>query len=96
LAQRLGGVLSVRLKTNRYTPGGYVSTSYTSAEVDAVGAYSPELNRCFLIPISEVAGRRGVHLRLDAARNNQVEGIRWADDYELDAMIRRERSRSDT
>jgi hypothetical protein len=27
LARRLGGVLSVRLQTNRYTPAGYVSTS---------------------------------------------------------------------
>jgi hypothetical protein len=91
LAQRLGGVLSVRLKTNRYTPAGYVSTSYTASEVDAVAAYSPELNRCFLIPISEVSGRRGIHLRLDPTRNNQVEGVRWADDYELEAVIRRHR-----
>lgn len=87
LAQRLGGVLSVRLKTSRYTPNGYIATSYTAAEVDAIAAYSPELNRCFLIPISEVAGRRGIHLRLDPTRNNQNHGITWADDYELDAVI---------
>lgn len=95
LAQRLGGVLSVRLNTNRYTPGGYVSTSYTSAEVDAVGAYSPDLNRCFLIPISEVSGRRGVHLRVEPAMNNQLEGIRWAEDYDFDAMIRGQHLKSD-
>lgn len=95
LAKRLDGVLSVNLKTNRYTPGGYVSTSYTSTEVDAVGAYAHDLNRCFLIPISEVSGRRCVHLRVDPPRNNQLQGIRWADDYEFDAMIRGRRLRSD-
>ncbi len=30
LARRLAGVLSVPLKTSRYTPGGYVTTSYTA------------------------------------------------------------------
>jgi PD-(D/E)XK endonuclease len=95
LAQRLGGVLSVRLKTSRYTPGGYVTTGYTPAEVDAIGAYSPELNRCYLIPISEVSGGRAVHLRLDPTRNNQAQGIRWAADYELEAMIGGQRSKPD-
>jgi len=92
LAQRLGGVLSVRLKTSRYTPNGYITTSYSAAEVDAIAAYSPELNRCFLIPISEVSGRRGIHLRLDPTRNNQNQGITWADDYALDVMIQRQRA----
>lgn len=87
LARRVAGVLSVNLKTNRCTPGGYVSTSYTSGEVDAIGAYSPELDRCFLIPIAEVAGRRAIHLRLDPAKNNQLERVRWADHYALDVMV---------
>jgi hypothetical protein len=92
LAQRVGGVLSVRLQTSRHTPGGYVYTSYSSSEIDAVAAYSSELNRTFLMPITEVSGMRGIHLRLEPTRNNQAQGVRWADDYELDAMIRRLRS----
>lgn len=94
LARRLPGVLCVGLQANRCTPGGYMSTSYTSAEVDAIAAYSPELNRCFLVPIDEACGRRAIHLRLDPTRNNQAEGIRWADDYELEAMIQERRSRT--
>src|ERR1700688_1956058 len=50
LARRLKGVLCVGLQTNRCTPRGYVSSSYTAAEVDAVAVYSPELNRSFLVP----------------------------------------------
>jgi hypothetical protein len=87
LARRVSGVLLVSLQTNRYTPGGYVSTSYTAAEIDAVAAYSPEMNCCFLIPIGEVSGRRAIHLRLDPTRNNQAQGIKWARDYELGPMI---------
>ncbi len=89
LARRQGGVLSVHLKTNRCTPNGYVSTSYTAAEIDAVAAYDPGLHRCFLLPIAEAAGRRAIHLRLDPTRNNQAQGIKWARDYELGAVVGR-------
>jgi hypothetical protein len=82
----------VGLQTNRCTPRGYLSSSYTPAEVDTVVAYSPELNRSFLVPIDEACGRRSIHLRLDPSKNNQAERIRWADDYELEAMIGRRRS----
>ncbi len=87
LARRLDGVLSVCLKTSRYTPSGYVSTSYTADEIDAVGAYDPDLRSCFLIPLSDVAGRRAIHLRVDAARNNQAQGIKWARDYDLATVL---------
>lgn len=74
LARQLAGVLSIRLKTSRFTPGGYVTTSYTADEVDAIIAFSPELQRCFLIPISEASGRRALYLRLNPTRNNQAQG----------------------
>lgn len=89
LAKRTGGVLAIRLQTSRYTPGGYVYTSYSADEIDAVGAYCGELKRCFLLPIADVEGMRGVHLRLDPSGNNQAQGVRWASDFELESMIRR-------
>jgi hypothetical protein len=87
LARLRRGVLMVPLQTNRCTPDGYVSTSYDLTEIDAVAAYDPASRHCFLIPISEAAGRRVIHLRLDPTRNNQAEGIQWACDYELVAAI---------
>jgi hypothetical protein len=87
LARRLQGVLSVRLQTCRCTPNGYVRTRYTPREIDAIAAYSPELHRGFLIPISDVVERRSIHLRLDPTRNNQAEGIKWARDYEFASRI---------
>jgi len=89
LARQLDRVLLVGTHTNRYTPHGYVSTGYTADEVDAVAAYSPQTRSCYLIPIDEVASRRGVHLRLAPARNNQAQGIRWARDYEFEVSLRR-------
>jgi hypothetical protein len=75
LAQRLGGVLAVRLKTSRFTPRGYVSTGYSRAEVDAVGIYSPELKQSYLVPIDEISGRRALHLRIEPTLNNQHAGV---------------------
>jgi len=92
LAKRVGGALAIRLQTSRYTPGGYVFTSYSADEIDAVGAYSVELKSCFLLPIAEVEGMRGVHLRLDPSGNNQARGVRWANHYELEPMIRKLRT----
>jgi hypothetical protein len=80
-AQHLGGVVAVNLTTSRHTPNGYVRTAYTPAQVDAIAAYSSELDRCFLIPIAEVAGGRAINLRVAPTRNNQARGIRWASDY---------------
>jgi PD-(D/E)XK endonuclease len=82
-------VLSVRLQTSRYTPRGYVRTSYAASEIDAVAAYSPHLNRCFLLPVDEIAGRRAIHLRLDPTKNNQAERIKWAHDYEFETVMQR-------
>jgi hypothetical protein len=33
-----------------------------------------------------------MHLRLDPARNNQSQGIKWARDYEYEPVITRMRS----
>lgn len=87
LARRLGGVLSVQLKTSRYTPNGYVRTAYTAAEVDAIGAYSQDLRTCFLVPIGEVDGRTGIHLRTAPTKNNQADGIKWARDFQLARVL---------
>jgi hypothetical protein len=85
----VGGVLSIRLATCRCTPTGYVRTTYDSRQIDAIGAYSRELGRCYLIPITEVAGVRSIRLRLDPTANNQALRIHWAHDYELERSMRR-------
>jgi hypothetical protein len=87
LGRLLDGVLFVHLETNRLTPSGYLATTYSADEVDAVGVFSPEIGRCFLIPIAQIAGRRAIHLRLEPAKNNQAQRINWAAEYELEKML---------
>jgi hypothetical protein len=92
LARRVGGVLSINLATCRYTPGaGYIRSSYSPAEIDAIAAYSSELGTSYLIPITDVATRRSLHLRVDPTGNNQADRIRWARDHELEPALQRVR-----
>ena len=85
-ANRERGVVNVRLRTSRRANGRYVTMTYCAAEVDAVAAYCPDVEMCYLLPISLVDGRTGIHLRLDRARNNQELGVTYAETYELGAI----------
>jgi hypothetical protein len=84
-----GCVLSARTTTSRHTPRGYLRSTYTATEVDAIAAYSPDTARCYLIPIEDVEGRAEISLRLGPTRNNQALGVRWARDHELAVALRR-------
>jgi PD-(D/E)XK endonuclease len=79
-------VIVVQPRTCRYTPNGYVRGVYSSVEIDAIGVYCPDLERCYLLPIRELAGKSWIHLRLRPARNNQKAGVRMASAYELGAI----------
>jgi hypothetical protein len=81
------GVVVARIGTSRYTPGyGYVRTTYQPDEVDAIGIYCDELEKCYLLPISLVGGQTYLHLRVDPSLNNQKVGLKWAEQYELGAI----------
>jgi hypothetical protein len=82
-------VVIVRTRTSRLTPDGYVRTTYSANEVDAIAAYCQALEQCVFLPIEEVAGLSVVHLRLRPAKNNQKAMIKMADDYDLDKMVAR-------
>jgi PD-(D/E)XK nuclease superfamily protein len=81
-------VLTVRCYSSRRGPEGYINRAYSSDEVDALAAYCPDLDRCFLVPISEIDGRQRVHLRFVPARNNQTRRVNRADDFDFAATIR--------
>jgi hypothetical protein len=85
-ARRKQGVVVIDTSTRRLTPHGYVQTTYARDEIEGVAAYCQELERCFFLPISVVAGRRGFHLRLVPAVNNQEIAINWAAEYEFGAI----------
>jgi hypothetical protein len=84
-----GETFTARCITSRYTPRGYVRTTYSRDEVDAIAVYVPDIDKCYLIPIAEAEGCGSVSLRLGPTGNNQAIGIRWARDYEFATSIRR-------
>lgn len=82
------GVIQVKLMSSRYTSGGQqVRTAYSAEEIDAVGVYCERLDRCYLVPIGLVEGRRGIHLRVAPARNHQRASLNWATEYELEGAV---------
>jgi PD-(D/E)XK endonuclease len=88
-ASRIDEILNVRCATSRHTPRGYIKTTYSSDQVDAIAAYSSDTDRCYLIPINKVEGMAAVSLRLAPTRNNQAVNVRWACDYEFETSLRR-------
>ena len=87
-ASRIGDVLNVRCATSRHTPRGYIKTTYSADEVDAIAAYSSDTDSCYLIPIDKVDGMAAISLRLAPTRNNQATNVRWARDYEFETSLR--------
>jgi hypothetical protein len=86
-ARRRGDAVVVPMRTCRRGAVGLVRTAYTSAEIDAVAAFVPELDECFYVPMAPFDGQTMVNLRLSRPRNNQRRGIHWAKDYEFGATL---------
>jgi hypothetical protein len=85
-AVKRGDVVEVRTGTSRRGPAGFIRTSYSADEVDAIVGYCDELDRSYFLPISMAAGRCVFLLRLAPSKNNQRVGINWARDHELGAI----------
>ena len=86
-ARSKGDVLIVSGETCRRGPGGdYVKKTYDASEIDAVLAFSLEHRKTYVFPISMMAGRRNVQLRLTPPKNNQRLGIHLAEMFELDTV----------
>jgi len=81
------GVIRVNLSGCRHTPNGYVRSTYSADDTDAVAVYCPDLQRCYLLPISLVAGRGGIHLRTAPPRNSQRACINLEADFRFPGAI---------
>lgn len=90
-APRVGDVVLVKSRCSYHSPTrGYVRSTYTADEVDAIAAYCHDNHRCYFLPIEEISGIGHVSLRLSPARNGQRAGVRMAADYELGAVAQLE------
>ena len=80
------GTVAIRSYSARRAREGMRYRSYTSDEIDAIAAYCPANERCYYVPVERVDGRRVLHLRLEPARNHQVDRVNYALGYELGAI----------
>lgn len=78
-----GKVVTVRCCSHSLTNGRVRATKcYTASMVDWMAVYDATTDRCYYIPAAQLGdGMRMMHLRLVPTRNNQVSGIRRAEDY---------------
>jgi PD-(D/E)XK endonuclease len=81
------GVVIVRTGTRSCAPNSYVRTTYTEEEIDLLAVYCGELDRCYLLPVSLIAGRHTIYLRLTAPRNSQRACITLASDHDFAGAV---------
>jgi hypothetical protein len=84
-----GDVLVVRCYSCRRAREGMRKRPYTPDEVDAIAAYSIDVDRCYFLPLSDIYRQTAIQLRLGPTANNQRLGINWATDYEFEARLGR-------
>jgi prevent-host-death family protein len=83
-----GAVIQVQLQGSWLSPtAGYVRSSYSEDEIDLVAVYCGDLDRCYLLPIALVAGRRAIYLRLTPPKNGQRACINLASDFDLPGAV---------
>jgi antitoxin (DNA-binding transcriptional repressor) of toxin-antitoxin stability system len=80
-------VVVVNLFTSRCTTRGHIHGTYSEADVDLFAVYCGDLDRCFLLPVETVAGRKAIYLRLTPALNCQRACINLADDFTFDGAV---------
>ena len=91
------GFLKVQCKTGRLRDGAIrfsaqsvqsnrvrTRTKAYVGEVDLFAVYCPDTDRVYVVPVDEVPATE-MYLRVNAPRNRQRKGVRWAEDYVLPA-----------
>ena len=83
---RDGGFEIPICSTNREPGGKYINRRYSSAEVDLFATtYNDEV---YIIPnTEEISSQRTIIFRTEPAKNNQVIGIRYAEQFKLDNIM---------
>ncbi len=71
---------SAQVKVSTFSAFGSQTCISNKGEADYFGVYSPDTGKVYLVPVDDVPGSQA-KLRLQATKNNQQKGVRWAKDY---------------
>lgn len=80
-------VIIVKVGGSYCAPSGYVRSVYEEGEIDLLGVYCGDLDRCYLLPSSLVVERHEIHLRLEPPLNGQRACINLAANFEFPGAI---------
>jgi prevent-host-death family protein len=82
-----GDLVIIHTGTERLSTSGRVRTTYDETQIDLFGVYCGEIDRCFLLPVSVVAGQHQLHLRLTPARNGQQACTTLAEKFAFEGAV---------
>jgi len=75
------GAILFNTRSNHYHRGkGYRSYE---GQIEFFGVYCPETGTCYLVPIDACGGLQVGSLRVEATKNGQKTGIRWASEFRI-------------
>ena len=77
--------IEINGRSNKRVKGKCTHRQYTKEEVDYMATYYK--GKCYLIPVEEVGSAK--KLRLQESKNNQMERVNFAKDYELEKVLQR-------
>ena len=80
---RDGAVRFATCSTYAHHPNPKIRRRHYRGEIDDFAVFCPELGAVYLVPIEDVDVGSGGTLRVDAPRNNQRKGVRFAAPYEI-------------
>ena len=98
ILERTGRLDRVQCKTGRLRQGAIVFAVCScyghhrnpltarrdyNGQIDLFAVYCPETGGVYLIPIEDVPTKSTAYLRVDPPKNNQLDRIRFAADYEI-------------
>ena len=86
-APLVGDVVVVRCYSTRRARDGLRKRNYRATELDAIAAFCPQLDRCYVLLPDDFDGHSQICLRVAPSRNNQRHRINWAERFSFDARL---------
>ena len=81
----INGVIVIYTRSSGYRFDGegkriLFNENYSINDVDFIGSYCNETNKCYLIENKE---KSNIYLRVEPVKNNQTKNVRYAKDFEI-------------
>ena len=73
------GILEIRFRSSFSTSKGVKNLEVNKNEIDVYCIYCPQTDRCYYFDPNDFS--KSLSLRVDTPKNNQLQNIKFADDY---------------